>query len=1312
MFKVECPGCQAPYQVDERRVPPTGLKMRCPKCGSSFQVEAPPDARQTAPTPLLSEAGVPEPSDARAKAPRPPRPPTPAPRPRAERGTIAGMAPPPRDVATAPARPQLQSDPYGELDLPSVSDAGSGAARSRFELDEPMPSSSPPALSELELSLDLPSVPPPAARPNVTRPASDFGELDLDLPSPAAARRAGPEVALPDSTLDLDLPLPRGSSRELDLPGVAAPKPADARVPAHGPPRAPAGRSPAPGAPRPPQPAAERAGPVGRLSQEDQGHLDLPAPGGAARSNAVDVPSAVGEAPPSIAGLPALTGLGLPAASGGNLPAPSGGNLPLPTSGNLPAPSGGDLPTLSGAGLPSAHAQLPTPLAELPSVPPPAEPFGELDLPPLNASQPPRAASDRPLALSQPPYGSSQPPLGVSYPPPAGAPPSVVREAGGGVHFGEVNLASEPATLGLDAEPPPRAPRGEFGAGGAPPSLAATSGLAAVAAPTTAYAPEPRAETPPTTPKKKRSGRALRTAAVIVAVVAVGGGALALVPNLGPFGAYWITDQLKQDEYQELTRSTVRQARAKLQLDTYPAARAALGIVDSAQRGAPRVPALAAYAAFVAYLSDLRFGVEPAARARAQVALDGLAGLPDEHSRELRLARAAAAASKGQLAKARQLVDGELRAEPRDPDALVLSAEVDLKAREAERALSHWRRAAEIEPGARTAFGLARSEWAREDFAAAAPHLEATLRANPEHVGSKILAAELAWERQYDEKKALGLLDAVTSRPELASPRELVLAYTLMGNVHLGRSRVSLAENAYGQALKLEPKAAGALKGLGEALFRAGRYSEALARFEAAAEADADAVAAKVGVAKTSLALERVQDAADITKRLREQNPKSVLVNYWYGQVQEALGQRQEAEAAYRAAIASGESHPALVDAYVALAVLLGQLGKSDEAQAALTEAKAKLADTPAVHQALGELALAQGRVPSAIAEFKAALALDQENVAAKFRLGVALRRNRQFEEAAKMLDEVAAVDREHPGLALERGLLHEQSGNTEEALKSYEAALAKAPNDLDLLLRVGCGKVMAGRPEQALDQLRKVLAQRPNSAESNHCLGRALLLQGTNLGEALRFLERSVELDPHRAEYHLYVGWAANEAGRVSRAEDALARALTLDKGLGDAYWQRGVLRHRQGAVKDAAEDLRRAIELNPGRIEAHASLADSLYDLGREQEAIAEWQQAVQAQPDNATWRFRYGKLLAINHRAADASEQLGRALELAAKEEVAPRWTWEAHHLLARSLGNDKDAIPHWEEFLRQGPRESPYRAEAKAALEKLGKPWHGE
>jgi Tfp pilus assembly protein PilF len=163
------------------------------------------------------------------------------------------------------------------------------------------------------------------------------------------------------------------------------------------------------------------------------------------------------------------------------------------------------------------------------------------------------------------------------------------------------------------------------------------------------------------------------------------------------------------------------------------------------------------------------------------------------------------------------------------------------------------------------------------------------------------------------------------------------------------------------------------------------------------------------------------------------------------------------------------------------------------------------------------------------------------------------------------------------------------------------------------------------------------------------------------------------------------------------------------LDQGLADAYWQRGVLRQLQGLLKDAINDLVKAITLRPSRYEAHAALADAYYNFGREPDAMKEWQLAIKAQPDNGTWRFRYGKLLAANHQNAEAIEQLTRALALVENVDPPPRWAWEAHHALARALGSSPEAAKHWEQFLRLGPRDSPYRAEAKAFLEKAGRPW---
>src|SRR5919206_2339091 len=99
MLKVECESCKAPYQVDERRVPPTGLKMRCPKCGHTFLVTDPskgaaPTAPGEAPAgrPKMKQTMVGVGAFGAGKAP-----PMPA-KPAAAAARAAAPAPPPVDL--------------------------------------------------------------------------------------------------------------------------------------------------------------------------------------------------------------------------------------------------------------------------------------------------------------------------------------------------------------------------------------------------------------------------------------------------------------------------------------------------------------------------------------------------------------------------------------------------------------------------------------------------------------------------------------------------------------------------------------------------------------------------------------------------------------------------------------------------------------------------------------------------------------------------------------------------------------------------------------------------------------------------------------------------------------------------------------------------------------------------------------------------------------------------------------------------------------------------------------------------------------
>jgi cellulose synthase operon protein C len=1033
-------------------------------------------------------------------------------------------------------------------------------------------------------------------------------------------------------------------------------------------------------------------------SAAPQFELDLP-------DLSIDLPEATGGSnlPRRVTddpvGLP-IVAAGLPAAAAG-LPIVSGAGLPAHAAG-LPAPAAG-LPVTRSNAPGFGELDLEPPGPRLPSGPPGG--FGEIDLPPA-ASRPPSAASSRALEADslEADFGEASlpPPVSrgarvASVPPGADA---VIRSTGGGISYGEVNLDGGAAGSSVPLEEPPirsAAARGEEDMEfGAVPQERIDLAPSAMHTKLTSLEPTRRSRAP------------VRILGGLL-VVAVAGGSLAFVPSVGPYGAYWIGDRVNASEHQRLLEASIGAARKEMGRDSFPEARRAFETFEAAKNNAKRVRAFNTYLAFLAYLRELRFGSDPAVHARAQVLLSELGEAGDVPY--LDLARAARSALEDPPDRARATVQSLVARRPRDIDALVLAAELELKRRDAPAALAAWKKVSASETSARAVFGLARAQYAAGDAKGAQASANEAIARNPAHVRAKILLARLASASREREADSLRMLEGVTNNPGQASPDEIVLAETLLGDTHLARSRISLAEAAYGRALKQSPRASRALAGLGEALFRSGRYAEALARFEAGAQADPEDLELQVGTAKAKLVLERIEEATKVLAAIVQTRPADPTAALWYGRALEAGGARDRATAVYRSALAKAAVGPELVDLYIALALLLSQEGQGEEAQKVLTQARERLPDTPALRRAVGEVALGQGRHADAITEFRRALELDKDDLAARFRLGVALRRNQSYDEATKVFDEVGAIDKDHPGLALERGLLFEATGRSADALKAYEGALAKAPGDADLMLRVGCGNVAAGRLGPAEEILRKVLSLRQNSAEANHCLGRALL-EGGKFADAQRLLDRALELDPHRAEYHLYVGWAAIETGNMGRAERELAEALKIDGTLADAYWQRGVLRKQQGAARDAVADLARALELNPARHEVHAALADAYYDLGRERDALTEWQKAVRGKPDNAHWRFRYGKLLVVNQMNDAGRAELLKAIDWAQKQESPPRWLWEAHHLSARSLGASPEAAPHWEQFLRLGPRDSPYRTEAKQALARLGKPWSGD
>lgn len=1234
MFKVQCPGCQASYNVDERRVPETGMKMRCPKCTATFVVKRPDQAAKGDDLDL----DLPAPKGAPAKGPAPAID-ADLPAPRVAKGATAAMA-----------------------DLPAP-----------------------------KVSADLPAAKggPPRPPPRRTAP---MGGIDFDLaPPPAPAKGAGPR-----------------DDDELDLSPAPAPAPVGGRVP-------------------PPAPS----GPP-RMAGPSFGEIDLPTVGGGA-----DLPARQRTGGALFDDLPSPAGAGLPAVGGAELDLPSPAAAALPASRDfdfdLPSPAA-NLPT-PAAQLPSVAAGLPTPQAGLPApanvgLPTPAnvglpstagDPFADFGEAPLGAGL------DVPDGLGDDPFGAPPPPKGGTRP---------VSQAPADPGFGEMDFGEPPKPSSPPAGPSdhPNAPTRaggvgwgerdlgggadedmEFGAipqegGAAPmPSEAPPGGGRVIAAPAARRVVEPAAAPPPASTRKLKIG-----VGIGVALLAAGLGLMAT--PYGAFGVWFVHDAVKAKDWQTTLDRTVKDCRTELAKDTAGSAARASELADTASRANDRSRELAAYAAYVNFYRQLRFGRDPqlAGRAKSQIS-----SIPEDRSGPpFDLARAAQSAAGDQLPRGLVAAEGLTRRAGNDVDAVALAGEAALAAKDAEKALTHFTKLSTLEPSPRAMFGLARAHLAKGERDKAEGLAKKVADSSPTHAGARLLLARLAWDASRDEATTMAYVDAVLKKPEAkaaASAADLVAAHTLVGEISLRRSRVGAAEAAFAEALKLDPRSSAALAGVGEALYRAGRQAEALARFTAAIEADPEAIPPKVGLAKTQIALERVTPAKDLlrglAKKLKDAGKPSPLVLSWLGRAEEATGDRVGAEASYNEAIKLAGADSEIVDTYVSLTNLLLGLGRPAEAAAKLEEARTKLPKSVHLHKALGDIALTAGRYEEAEREYLAALAMDENEIATRFKLGVTQRRLGKFDAASDALDKVAAADKDYPGLSLERAVLFEASGQSQKALEMYESSLAKAPSDPDLMLRVAAAQISAGTQNlaRAEELLRKVLQVRPNNGEVQHYMGRALLAKGTSLAEALRYFERAADLDPNRAEYFLYVGWAANESDQQAKAEKALDKCLELDKSLADAYWQRGVLRRRQRLVNDAEADLKKALELRPSRFEAYATLAEVYEDQQRWPAAQDAWGKAIAQDGKRADWRFRQGRLMMQLNNRGGALEHLTKAYELATAGEARPSWLSECARLLAeaeQAAGKKELAIQHYQQYVSLAPPTAAYIKDACKALKAYG------
>jgi len=1359
MLKVECESCKAPYQIDERRVPAAGLKMRCPKCGHSFVVKSPNAPGAPAGT---AEPAKPGPPPAPRIAARPATPPIAKPPPPAMKPSLpaaldsSDLEPAPPSAIPPPVRhaPVVQKRTMmgvaGPASLP-------GAAPRIVKTAGPPPPTAPVDFN-LAPGFGLGGPDPLADLSDLPSAAGDLPAPLGDLPSPAkpgirAAHKGTMAFGAPPGGFgEMDLP----STVNADLPSTAS---SNVGLPAAVNVGLPSAAARQQAAPKKPTVA------FGEIDLPSAAN-DLPAVATALPSIAHSLPS-VAQSLPSVAqSLPAVA-QSLPSVAQ-SLPSVAQSLPSAKTAfgqGSLP-PAFGSADDFGELELPRAPARDASAQAAFASDSPPMP-----DVPSFMPNQG-RAAGPVTSLFDENPFSSVAPPgtgnagggeggfgeLELPQPPPerggsfADPLPQSERGSVGGMAFGELDLGSGgtpsqmpgggenpfgEASLGSVIQPPPNAPN----EGSRMSNLGNLTDDSRMSGGEGYGAPAEGAFDAGNMRQKPREQRGAKVArgpspapkilAALLGALIIGGVAATFTPY-GAFGRFLVTDTMHAGEYAHLAETSITTLHEGLASDNFTDAEAMADKLAAARAAKPRARSLTAVAAIAELETQLRYGKDPDRANRAKL---WLTDIPAPNSpakvKYLDVALAAASAIDRDRDKARTAFDTAMRKYAGDPiqqDIAFMRGELELRAGDGAAATKAFTKVLELAPGARAHFGLARAAFISGDMKTAGKELDATIAASPKHGAALLVRAEMAWSLGRDDTAAESALKDLATLLEgpaktSISTGDQSQAYAMRGVIQLARGRSAEARKAFDDALKVDERNVSALIGQGDVIFDEGRPTEALSRYETAKQVDPNSVPAITGSAKTEIALERLADAktqlVDAVKRF----PKSSLALQWLATSEAVLGDKKAAEKDFLGAMELVDpKDPDAVGPYAAYVNFLATQGRADEAQGKLQDAVKKLPDSVSLERTLGDVAVVQSHWDEALKRYDAALALDGKDVSSRFRLGQVLRQTNKIDEASKVFDEVYAADKNYPNLALERGLLFQKSGDVQKALDQFKSALEKSPNDPDLKLRVGAAYVAIGQGEKAEPLLKEVGKDRPNSAEADHYFGRALMLQGPiRYQEAMRHLQIAASRETNRAEYHLYVGWLANAEvpPDLGLAQKEIKRALELDQTLADGYWQQGVTEFLLGQNDFAVRDLQRALQLKPTRFEAHATLAQTYEQKNMPDAAVAEWQLAMAHEDDSsldprdvAWWNYKFGLLLSDRGQYAESAKHLKSAVEAAESSQPRPVWLTKAELAAAVALhraGDNASACTHYAAFVQMSDQNDPDRRDARRACrDACGKP----
>lgn len=296
----------------------------------------------------------------------------------------------------------------------------------------------------------------------------------------------------------------------------------------------------------------------------------------------------------------------------------------------------------------------------------------------------------------------------------------------------------------------------------------------------------------------------------------------------------------------------------------------------------------------------------------------------------------------------------------------------------------------------------------------------------------------------------------------------------------------------------------------------------------------------------------------------------------------------------------------------------------------------------------VGKKLLEQKDAARAILQFRNATQATPTNPEAQYQLALAYLAAGDLPSGVASLRRALELNPQHAGARFLLADLMAQTNDPEvlkDAEKRLQGLLQDSPQNADALHALALTELKLGEPDDAVQNLERAVASAPKELIFQVTLAQAKLTQkDSKAAEAI--LKKASDDFPTSPDSAVILGRFYSSHNRAAEAEQQFRRALARDPNHGAALLNLATLQLQMGRRADA-EKLTKQLS---GRPEAMFKpvYANFLFQQGRREEAVLEFERLAKQDPDDRMARTRLVAAYQAVGRLPDAQKLLSDALK----------------------------------------------------------------